>query len=193
MSIVVDSSVVAQRLVANGYTHLLVRRDSPNGRSLADHVASVRLRVAARFDDGEVFAVTAETPSIYTAALTGFFPREHDAEWSWRWMGTDAAWTIANISARPIVATLDLEMLAFQRSRRVELLLDGRQIKTLVVEPSRRSYQCGPLTVIPGNHMLVFHAAEAPTMAGDVIGNGDRRRLSFALGTWNWTARSEQP
>jgi hypothetical protein len=182
-----------QKLAANGYTHLLVRRDSAGGPSLADRLASDRLRVAARFDDGEVFAVMAETPAIYTAALTGFFPTERDAEWSWRWMGTDASWTIVNFSARPIVAHLDLEMSAFQRARRMELLFDGRRVQTLDVEPSRRTYHCGPFTVIPGDHTLVFLPAEAPTTAGDAIGNGDPRPLSFALGTWNWTVRSEQP
>ena len=69
----------------------------------------------------------------------------------------------------------------------MELRLDGRRVQTLVVEPSRRIYQIGPLTVTPGDHELVFHPAEAPTVAGDVIDNGDRRPLSFALGTWSWT------
>ena len=84
-------------------------------------------------------------------------------------------------------------MSAFHRARRMELLLDGRSVQTLVVEPSRRIYQIGPLTVPPGDHELVFHPAEAPTVAGDVINNGDRRPLSFALGTWNWSVRGEQP
>ena len=125
--------------------------------------------------------------------MTGFFPREHDADWSWRWMGADAAWTIVNTSNRPIVATLGLELSAFHRARRMELRLDGRPVQTLVVEPSRRIYQLGPLTIVPGDHELVFHPAEAPTVAGDVISNGDRRPLSFALGTWSWTVQSEQP
>jgi hypothetical protein len=47
--------------------------------------------------------------------------------------------------------------------------------------------------VIPGGHELVFHPVEEPTAAGHVINNGDRRRLSFALGTWNWTVHSEHP
>jgi hypothetical protein len=184
---------LSQKLVANGYTLLLVRRDSAGAPSFAEHAAPAGLRVAVRFDDGVVFAVTAATPPIYTAAMTAFSPREHDAEWAWRWMGADAAWTIVNSSARPLVATLDLEMSAFHHARRMELLLDGRHVQTLVVEPSRRTYQCGPLSVIPGDHALVFHPAEGPTMAGDVISNGDRRPLSFALGTWTWTVRSEQP
>ena len=95
--------------------------------------------------------------------------------------GADAAWTIVNTSARPIVATLGLEMSAFHRPRRMELLLDGRPVQTLVVEPSRRIYQIGPLTVAPGDHELVFHPAEAPTVAGDVHRQRrPARRLSFA-------------
>jgi hypothetical protein len=184
---------LSRKLAANGYTHLLVRRDTIEGQLLANHPAPDGLRVAARFDDGQVFAVSADRAAIYTAAMTGFFPRERDAEWAWRWMGTDAAWTIANTSARPIVATLGLEMSAFHRARRLEVRLDGRHVQTLVVDPSRRIYQLGPLSVIPGEHELVFHPAEEPTVAGVVIDNDDRRPLSFALGTWNWTVRGEQP
>ena len=184
---------LSRKLAANGYTHLLVRRNTADGQWFTDHPAPDGLRVAARFDDGQVFAVTARTPAIYTATMTGFFPREHDAEWTWRWMGNDAAWTIVNTSARPIVADIGIEMSAFHRARRMELRLDGRSVQTLVVEPSRRIYQIGPLTVPPGDHELVFHPAEAPTVAGDVINNRDRRPLSFALGTWNWTVRGEQP
>jgi hypothetical protein len=183
-----------EKLAANGYTHLLVRRDAEDEQWFSDLPTPEGLRVAARFDDGQVFAVTANAPAIYTATMTGFSPRDHDAAWAWRrWMGTDAAWTIVNTSARPIVATLGLEMLALDHARRMEVRLDGRQVQTLVVEPSRRIYEIGPLTVPPGDHKLVFHPAEAPTVADDVIHNGDRRPLSFALGTWHWSVRGEQP
>ena len=124
--------------------------------------------------------------------MTGFLPRERDAEWTWRWMGADAVWTIVNAGARPIVATLSLEMSAFHHARGMELRLDGRHVQTLIVDPSRHTYQIGPLTVIPGEHELAFHPAEVPTVAGDAIGNGDRRPLSFAFGTWSWTERKEQ-
>jgi hypothetical protein len=108
-------------------------------------------------------------------------------------MGKDAAWTIVNTSAQPVVTTLALELSAFHRARRMQLLLDGRHVQTFIVEPSRRTYQIGPLTVGPGGHELVFQPAEDPTVAGQVINNGDRRRLSFALGAWHWTVESEQP
>ena len=54
---------LSQKLAANGYTHLLVRRDSADGQSLVDRPAPDGLRVAARFDDGEVFAVMAHRPA----------------------------------------------------------------------------------------------------------------------------------
>jgi len=184
---------LSQKLAANRYTHLLVRRDGASGRWFAQHAPPDGLRVAATFDDGQVFAVTAQIPAIYTATMTGFFAREHDAEWSWQWMGAAAAWIIVNTGGRPVTATLALEASAFNRIRHMEVRLDGRPVQTLVVEPSRRVYQIGPLNVPPGDHELVFHPVEAPTVAGSVIGNRDPRPLSFAVGTWKWTARVEHP
>jgi hypothetical protein len=181
------------RLLSSGYTHLLVRRDGSDETTFANRPLPEGFRVAARFDDGQVFEVTAPRLPIYTATMTGFFPRERGAGWSWRWMGADAAWTIVNASTRPVVASLGLEMSAFHRSRRMELRLDGRPVQTLVVAPSRRIYRLGPLTIVPGNHELVFHPVEAPTIAGDVVDNGDRRLLSFAIGTGSWTVQGEQP
>ena len=55
---------LSQKLAANGYTHLLVRRDTADGPSLAEHAARDGLSVAARFADGQVFAVEAPTRAI---------------------------------------------------------------------------------------------------------------------------------
>jgi hypothetical protein len=170
-----------------------VRRDTEDGQWFAVHPEPDRLRVAARFDEGQVFEVLARTPAIYTSAMTGFFPREYNPEWTWRWMGNDAAWTIVSTSAQPIVTTLDIQLAAFHRTRRIEVRLDGRSVQTLVVEPQRRIYQIGPLTVTPGSHPLVFHPSEPPTVATDMIKNGDTRPLSLAVGTWSWTVLGDQP
>ena len=51
-------------LAANGYTHLLVRRQAASGAPLDERPPPAGLRLAARFDDGEVFAVTGETAAI---------------------------------------------------------------------------------------------------------------------------------
>lgn len=183
----------SKKLAAIGYTHLLVRRDTDEGRWFAKQPVVEGFRVAANLEDGQVLAVTATPPPIYTATMPGFFGREHNAKWTWRWMAQHAAWTILNTSARPIIATLDVELWAFQRTRRVELLLDGQHIQHVLVEKVRRSYQVGPLTVPPGDHALTFHSMDAPTIADEAIKNGDRRLLSVAVGRWSWNVRGNLP
>jgi hypothetical protein len=178
---------LAGKLSAGGYSHLLVRRRGEHGWWLADRAAPPGFRVAARFHDGVVFAVTAPRPAVYTAGMTGFFPREHDSDRTWRWMGEYAAWTVVNGGAAPVVATLEVELASFHRPRRIELRLDGRRVQTLSVEPSRRMHEVGPLTVPPGEHHLAFHPETAPAPAGDAIATHDRRALSVALGAWSWT------
>ena len=101
-------------------------------------------------------------------------------------MGNDAVWTIVNTRAQPLVTTLDIELSAFHVGRHMNVLLDGQHVQTLAVEPRRRIHQIGPLTVRHGGHELVFRPIEAPTVAADVIDNGDGRRLSFAVGAWSW-------
>ncbi len=71
----------SQKLAATGYTHLLVRRDTAEGRWFATHASDGGgFRVAANLEDGQVLAVTATPPPIYTATMPGFFRREHNAQ-----------------------------------------------------------------------------------------------------------------
>lgn len=184
---------LSAKLAATGYTHLLVRRGTADEQWLMARPAPDGLRIGATAGDRQVFAVTARTPAIYTAAMTGFFPREHNAAWTWRWMGQSAAWTIVNTRAQPIVATVSIELMAFHAARRMDVRLDGRRVQTIAVGPSRRIYDVGPLAVGPGEHEIVFHAVEEPTLPSEVTDNGDRRSLSFALGAWNWTVRGAEP
>lgn len=181
----------SDKLAAGGYTHLLVRRDSAEGRWLADHAAP-GFRVAADFDDGQALAVTAAPPLIYTAAMPGFFRREHSANGTWRWMAKEAAWSVTNTSPQPIAATLSVELWAFQRARTLELLLDGRHLQRITVARARRAYRVGPFVVPPGDHALTFHATDPPTSGGERIRSGKRRAVSFAVGTWRWTVHGEQ-
>ena len=182
----------SQKLAATGYTHLLVRRDTAEGRWFATHAAD-GFRIAADLEDGQVLAVTAAPPPIYTATMPGFFRREHSAKGTWRWMAQDAAWTITNTSVQPVAAMLAVELWAFPRPRVVELLLDGRHVQHVGVERSRRLYHVGPLTVPPGDHALAFRSADAPTSTGRAIKNVDRRAVSVAVGAWTWTVAGGQP
>jgi hypothetical protein len=136
---------------------------------------------------GDVFTVTAVSLPVYTVDMRGFFDREHNEEWTWRWMGPAGSWTIVNTSGQPVTAALDIEMGAFDVPRRLDLLLDRRLVQTLGVDPPRRTYRIGPLTLSPGKHELVLHPAAAATVADAVLHNGDGRPLTFAVGRWRWT------
>ena len=134
-----------------------------------------------------MFAVATRPPPVYTAGMTGFYAREHDASWSWRWMGTSASWTVANRSGQAVVARLDVELAAFHGARRLTVRLDGRDVQALLVPDGRRATKIGPLPLAPGEHTLVFQAADPPQVADDLAKNGDRRPLSFCVGAWRWS------
>jgi len=181
------------KLSAAGYTHLLVRRGTREGRTFEARRAPKGLQLAARFSDGDVFAVATARPLVFTAKMSGFYSREYNAAWTWRWMRPEASWKIVNRSDGPVIATVEVQMGAFHGARRMRLLLDGQEVQPLIVERQPRFHQIGPLTLAPGSHELTFQAAEPPTIANDVVANGDDRPLSFAMGTWRWTARNEHP
>ena len=107
-------------------------------------------------------------------------------------MGTDAAWTVINAGSASIVATLSVELSAFQHPRRLDLILDGHPTQALVVDPVRRVYEAGPFALTPGRHEVVFHPAESPAIVAQAGGNADQRPLSFSFGAWVWMLRGDR-
>ena len=182
---------LADKLSAAGYTHLLVRLETDAGRRLAGSPAPEGVQRAARFADAEVFVVTAPAPVVHTGLMTGFYPREYDKAGTWRWMRADASWTVVNRSDSTVLASCSIEIAAFDGPRRLTIFLDGAQVQTLTVPDQRGTYVVGPLSLSPGSHHLAFHSAEPPTVADDVLKNGDPRALSFRVGAWEWTLDGE--
>jgi hypothetical protein len=184
---------LAGKLSASGYTHVLVRRHSDEGRWFATTPVPAGLQVAARFRDSEVLAVMTGVPPIYIDGMTAFYPREHDAIWTWRWMGAEASWTVVNARPRQTRAVLEVELTSFQDRRTLTLLLDGREVQTLVVEPQRTMHRVGPLTLTPGRHALVFRPSAPGTIANALVDDDERRLQSFAIGTWLWSVEENRP
>jgi hypothetical protein len=178
------------KLAATGFTHMIVRAPSGSGHSPGT-IEPHELQVAAELQDGKVLAITARPALIYVVASAGFYPREHEGPRSWEWMGASAAWTLVNSQEHTVSVFLDLELSAFHHPRKLELLLDGGHLQALTVVPHRRTYRVGPFALLPGHHAIVFRALDAPTVAADVIHNGDPRPLTFALATWKWSLREE--
>jgi hypothetical protein len=183
---------LADKLSAAGYTHVLVRLDTDAGRRLAGGPAPEGLQRAARFADAEVFVVTAAPPVVNTGLMTSFYPREHNETWTWRWMGSAASWTVVNRSRSTVLVSGSLEIVAFDGPRRLTLFLDGTEVQTLTVPEQRRTHVVGPLSLSPGIHDLAFHSAEPPTIADNVLKNGDRRAVSFGVGAWEWAVDGER-
>jgi hypothetical protein len=184
---------LARKLAGSGYTHLIARPEAPPTSWTNWRTPRPEMSVAANFDDGRVYAVATRRPAIYTGLMAGFSPREHDAEWSWRWIGSSAVWLIENTSPGPILAALHLEASAFQYERRVTLMVDDHPVQSVVVMPGRRTYVTGPFTFASGAHKLTFRPDSPPTVADTVTHNGDRRPLSIAIGTWTWAVQGDLP
>jgi hypothetical protein len=177
---------LAAKLWAAGFTHLLVR-DTWERPWLRDHAEDQGLRLQARFVDADVFSLSPRT-LVYTQAVDGFWPREHAAGTTWRWMGGDASWTVVSPVPQQRL-WLELELQAFLVSRPLTVRLDEGAPDTLDVVPDPRRYRLGPIALPAGSHRLTFHSAVPATIADRVIGNGDGRALSISLRGWKWSAQ----
>lgn len=175
----------AAKLRAAGFTHVLVH-DPWERDWLREHGAAEGLQLQTRFADADVLAVK-PTDLMYAHVITGFSQREHDARTTWRWMGADGLWAI-EAPTRHAHVVLDLDIRAFHVTRTVAVRLDAEPEQTFAVDPVERTYRIGPFALSAGAHRLQFHSAAGATVADDVMGNGDRRALSIAIGFWKWSA-----
>jgi hypothetical protein len=174
---------LGDKLSAMGYTHVVVRRDSPIGRWLAVGPAPEGLARGPEFEDGWILAVKAERPRVYVSALRGFFPREYEGPATWRWMGQMG--TLQVVTARESVGTvLELEMKAFPRGRRVDVFLDGSRLGEVEVAGEWRRYELPLGTMTPGEITLSLNCREPAIVANDVLHNDDPRALGLAVGSW---------
>jgi hypothetical protein len=182
----------ARKLAWRGFTHLLVRRDTPAGRWLDGKGPEPGLRVAAAFEDAVVLAVAPNGTGPFVVDLAGFHAREYDRGRTWRWIGREGSWTIGSLAREATPASLEIELSAFAVRRRVEILLDQVRVEELEVPTDPRQFTIGPLSIPAGRSVLVFRPREAPVVANSLIGNGDPREISIAVGAWRWRRAGER-
>ncbi|MCX6551098.1 MAG: hypothetical protein NTY02_08845, partial [Acidobacteria bacterium] len=183
------SAGVPATLAGLKYTHLLVRQGSWEARWFADRPVPEGLKLVVQFPDSLLLAVTAPNPPVYTADMTGYYPVEHAEQRAWRWMGDRADWIVVNDGNRPAATTAEIVLAPFGDRQQLQVDLDGRLVASLAVEGPRRAYLIGPLSLSPGSHQLTFRPLSPATVADAVLGNGDRRALSCAFGSWRWVVQ----
>lgn len=173
-------------LAARKIDYVLLRRDSAQGDWFARRRLPPQLTEGPAFGDVRVLEVNGPVPEIYTDETFGFSPLETDEARAWRWMSADATWAVVNTTDTSIQAALGVELQAFHVHRQIEVRLDRAQVALLTVEPERASYRLSFPDIPPGRHIVQFRAVDPPTLVDAVLGNGDVRRLSVALGAWTW-------
>ena len=171
----------ADKLAADGFSHVIVRRASREGQWLQSRPRPEGWERVVRHADSDLYAITSPAPDVHTVSMSRFYPREHDQTWTWRWMGKDASWWIANNTAASLVVTIDLEIMAVRGGSVLTVLLDGRVVQAAIVSDERGVRRIGPMRLTPGGHELAFRSG---TVA--IEDAPERRPLSFRIGGWRW-------
>ena len=94
----------------------------------------------------------------------------------WRWMGRAASLQLQNASARAIRARVTLRGYAIA-PRELQLATNGTIVARLLLGTKAAAFDCGVLTLPPGETILELQTSE-PAVVG---GPGDTRELSVAV------------
>lgn len=106
----------------------------------------------------------------------GWFEEERAGDWRWRWMGRTARLELQNASDRPIRARMTLRGYAIA-PRELQLTANGVRLARIPLEIRTGTFDCGVLTLPPGNTILELQTPK-PAIVG---GPGDSRALSVAV------------
>ncbi len=185
---------LGERLSALGYTHVVVRRNSAIGAWLAGSSAALHawrfmadggLQRAVAFEDSWILEVKGERPIVSVGAWLGFFPREYEAENTWRWMSQRGALRIHVSRASPDTV-LELELRAFPEARVVEWFLNGKRAGGVEVTTEWQWFELslGPLAL--GESTLALASSRPAVVAKDVLHNDDSRSFALAVGRFNF-------
>ena len=164
----------AGRAATLGYRYAIVRRT-------ADATAAPPGFILVRdFPSAAVYDIVAPPAPAIVARIDGFRPVERSGGEAWRWMGASGRWLLQ--ARGDTTTTLEVELSAYQRPRRVGVFLNGREVAAINAGVERAWHAVGPLRLAPGQHELTFSAIDAPSPAPPP----DRRMLSVRLHDWRW-------
>ena len=170
---------LGDKLAALGYTHVIVRRDTPTEKWLRAKPVPERLERGPAFQDAWILSVkTDDGPRVFVRSMLGFYPRQYDTDLTWRWMGQMASLQVS-ATRMPVDTVLKLDLMAFPHRRRVEAILNGVWLGELEVATEWRQYDV-PLGILPGESTLNLVCLEP------VLPKGNGRVHGLAVGKWQF-------
>ena len=173
-------------LAARAYTHLLLRHERPESRWYDERGLPDGLAEERRFSDSRLLRVTAAPAPLFLDGWQGFSWREYQAERTFRWLGAAGEWRLVNGGEVEISAQLELELWSLGAARDLELEMDGKSLGSVRVGLEPSWYTVGELSVPPGPHRLLWRPSGDPVVPDELLGNGDTRPLTVAVGSWRW-------
>ncbi len=130
--------------------------------------------------------VTAAPAAVYLDRWQGFSWREYAGDTTFRWLGPSGEWQLVNSGAAAIETRLELELWSLGAARDLELTLDGERVATVRIAPEPAWYSLGSLSLGSGRHRLGWRPVGPAVVADELLGNGDLRPLTVAVGSWRW-------
>ena len=139
-----------------------------------------------RFADSRLLRVTALPAGVYVDLWRGFSWREYAGGRTFRWLGPAGEWRLVNGAGKAAEGRLELELWSLGADRELDLSLDGEPLATLRIGTRPGWRTVGPLRIAPGAHRLGWHPRGPAVVPDELLGNGDTRQLSVAVGDWRW-------
>jgi hypothetical protein len=134
-----------------------------------------------RSEDLVVFGVPPSAPPAPPEPLTSFgynwYLAEPIAGRPARWLMNDGTLYVHWVQAPAAPYTLTMNVEPFQRTRRLQVSLNGRLVAETAVK-DRGRVEVGPFVWQRGQNEIAFHVLDGCDVPADVVGNDDRRCLS---------------
>lgn len=192
-----DSLETAGLLAYLGADYMIVHKEFYNGKELKMIENNQGLRLLKDFNNVKVYNIVTEPESLVTVFWKNFGSWEKwDDGIYWRWMGNNATVWIGNgpvqmsdvkcqMSDKKEVA-ISFRILPFARDRELEVYVNNVLVKKLDI-PVISGPEFAEKVVLedillqPGENTVRFYTPQGDDRIGDVLGNEDERKVSFAI------------
>lgn len=168
-----------------GVDYMILHKNSYSDDYLVQIDKNPGLKLIMEFPDEKVYKIISDPsdlPVVFWQNVAS--PEKWDDGNYWRWIGNNA--TVWTGPVKDTVADLEFNILAFAKDRELKIYLNNLLLKKIYViapkspELSTKVY-LGNVLLQKGDNIIRFYTPQGETMIGDIAGNSDTRRVSFAI------------